>query len=105
MFTNESSFSDISVALVMLLLTGFLTIGSIDVAKNICDKLVCAGEGGEANLQKKLGSFALNIGLAIISGGSSAVGKFALRNSKKLRAAKAVTNKVKSSLNNFAGRK
>lgn len=103
-FEDERSFSDISVAMVMLLLTGFLAIGSINVAKDICDKLVCAGEGGDANFQKKFGSFIANIGLAVISGGSSAVGKFALRNSKKLRAAKAVTNKMKSSLNNLAGR-
>jgi len=103
-FNDESSFGDISVAMIMLLLTGFLAIGSIDVAKKVCDKLVTAGEGGEANLQKRLGTFVANIALAIVSGGSSSVGKFALRNSKKLRAAKATMNKVKSSLNNLAGR-
>ena len=103
-FEDESSFGDISVAMILLVLTGFVAVKSLNVAKDVCDKLVTADEGGDTNFQKRFVTFWANVGLAIISGGSSAAGKFALRNSKKLRSAKAAIDSAKSRINDLAGR-
>ena len=50
---------DLGVPFLVLLMMGFLTIGSIKIAKHVADTLI--GGGGEANFQKKIASRAAQL--------------------------------------------
>lgn len=101
LFEDESSFGDISAPMMLLLLTGFLTLGALNVAKSICDKLVTPSGGGATNVSRQFASF-LAWGIRKTAVGA---GMAMLDNSAVARNAKGKFDGAMSKLNKLAGRK
>lgn len=93
---DQTSLADFSKPLMMLMLVGFLLIGSMDIAKSIADSLI--GGGGTANFQKQFGTAAMKTGKWALMGiGGAAVGAIVAR-SAKLRAARDAMREAKGAL-------
>jgi len=103
-FEDVESYSDMGVPLILLLLTAFLAIGSLNVAKQVCDNLVCAGSGGADNFQRKFGTFAAQSAKGLVRRVAMVTGNYALANSKFLRDTKSGADNTMAKLNRLAGR-
>lgn len=95
---DKTSLADFSKPLMMLMLVGFLLVGSMDIAKSIADSLIQGG--GTANFQKQFGAAAMKTGKWALMGIGGAVGGMIVANSAKLRAARDATRSVKTALTN-----
>lgn len=97
---NETSLADFSVPFLMLLLVGFLLVGSMDIAKSIANSII--GGGGENNFQKKVATGVLKVGkwaaMGILTGGAG----LAVANSSKLRAMKGKMKEMQANLASMA---
>ncbi len=92
---DKTSLADFSKPLMMLMLVGFLLIGSMDVAKSIADTLI--GGGGSANFQKQFGTALFKTGAWAVKGiGGAAIGAI-VASSPKLRALRDNARGVKNS--------
>ena len=84
MENDQTSLADFSKPLLMLMLVGFLLVGSMDIAKSIADTLI--GGGGGANVQKRVIAMGLKVGTWAAKGALGGLGALAVANSSKLRA-------------------
>lgn len=103
-FEDVESYNDVGVPLLLMLLMVFLAVGALQVAKTVCDSLVCAGSGGETNMAKQFGTFAAQSAKGLFRRVAMATGNFALANSKFLRNTKAGADNAMARLNHWAGR-
>ena len=103
-FEDVESYSDVGVPLLLLLLTAFLAVGSLQVAKTVCDSLVCAGSSSATNVAKQFGTFAAQSAKGLLRRAAMVTGNYALANSKFLRNTKAGADNAMAKLNRLAGR-
>lgn len=97
---DQTSLADFSKPLMMLMLVGFLLIGSMDIAKSIADSLI--GGGGTANFQKRFGTAAMKTGKWALLGIGGAVGGAIVARSAKLRAVRDAVNIGKAKMSSIA---
>ena len=96
---DKTTLSDFSKPLLMLMLTGFLLLGSMNIAHSIAQGLV--GGGGDMNFQKQLGALLAKAGTWAFKKGAGAI----ISRSKKLQSARESYDRIKGKLHELAGDK
>ncbi len=103
--SDKTSLADFSKPLLMLMLVGFLLVGSMGLAQSIAGALV--GGGGAANFQKRIAAAGFALATWALGGVASKVGKTAVNvaaaKSSKFRAAQGAFKHGKSKLQELAG--
>lgn len=102
---DQTSLADFSKPLLMLMLVGFLLVGSMGLAQSIAGALV--GGNGSANFQKRVAKAGFAVAAWALGGVASKVGKTAVNaaaaKSSKIRAVQGAFNHGKSKLQALAG--
>ena len=101
-FEDRDSLADFSVPFLLILLIAFLSIKSISIAKDICDKLV--GGGGQARFQKTAAVLAALIAKKTFLGIAGKAMGWARGHSSKLQNMHNARLMAQNKLNSWAGR-